>query len=35
MSNYIPNEAKVYVDQNLFWMNVETESFIKAKECDL
>ena len=31
MSNYISNEAKVFVDQNLLWMNVETESIIKAK----
>ena len=31
MSNYIPNERKVFDDQKPPWMNVETENSITAK----
>ena len=31
MSSYIPNETKVFDDQNPPWMNAETENLITAK----
>ena len=31
MSNYIPNKTKAFGDQNLLWVNVETENLITAK----
>ena len=31
MSNYIPNETKVFDEQNPPWMNAEIENFIAAK----
>ena len=31
MSNYIPNKAKVFDDQNPPWMNAETENLITTK----
>ena len=31
MSNYIPNETKVFDDQKLPWMNPEIENLITAK----
>ena len=31
MSNYIPNELKVFGDQKPPWMNVEIENLIAAK----
>ena len=31
MSNYIPNETKVFDDQNPPWMNAETENLITTK----
>ena len=32
MSNYIPNETKVFDDQNLPWMSREIENLITAKK---
>ena len=31
MSNYVPNEIKVFDDQKQPWMNAEIENFITAK----
>ena len=31
MRNYIPNETKVFDDQNPHWMNVEIEKLITPK----
>ena len=31
MSNYTPNETKVFYDQNSPWMNVEIENLIASK----
>ena len=31
MSKYIPNETKLFDDQNLPWMNVKNENLITAK----
>ena len=31
MSNYVPNKAKVFDDQNPPWMYAETENLISAK----
>ena len=32
ISYYIPSQTKVFDDQNLLWMNAESENFITTKK---